>query len=107
MIPIAIRLQIRESAVERESASQQARAILRARALRSERAALELQLHSRGRGERRRFEVHRAGERCCPRAARADAALDLHRLETARQIREIGEVEYLILGVVQRDAVDR
>src|SRR5688500_3471028 len=39
--------------------------------------------------------------------ARADAALDLHRLEAVSEIGEIREVDELILGIVERDPVER
>ena len=107
VISIPVRLQIRQSAVERQSIVEKTGPILRTRALRAERSAFELQPSPRAGSEWDRLEIHRPGERCGAGAARTDAALDLYRLEAAREIGKIREVQNLIFRIVQRDAVNR
>src|SRR5207248_8442340 len=89
VISIAVGLQIGQPTVKGEAVLEQARAIFRARALRVERAAFDLELTRCGASERCRLEIHRAREGCCPRAARADTALDLYRLQAARDVGKI------------------
>ena len=53
------------------------------------------------------LQVDRAAERRRADGRRADAALNLDRLQRMREIREVGEVRPHVLGIRQRHAVER
>src|SRR5262245_43750282 len=103
MAPVSLGLAPGDAPVRREAVAERSGVVLDAATTRVVRPARELHFPAPTcAGERDGLEVHRARIRCRAVRARADATLDLHRLDAVAEVDDVLEVEALVLGLVER-----
>ena len=108
VLAIAVGALVEGPRVEREPVGQQPRRVVHRTPPRVPGARAQLHVPTRRRArERQGLEIDRPAVRRRAVGARAHAALDLHRLNVTHDAGHVGEVEHLVLRVVERDAVER